>query len=93
MLSDETGQREGALVEYLRTFPLPDGPRSERVEYVCDPNYDDALSGGCVPVDRDYDCSELRSWGIANIPVIGEDWMLLDEDYDRVGCEFSPAAE
>jgi hypothetical protein len=57
------------------------------IEYDCDPNYDDAQSGGCVPADRDYDCGELRSWGIANIPVIGEDWMLLDDDGDGLGCE------
>jgi hypothetical protein len=72
--------------------------------YVCDPNYDVALSGGCVPADRDYDCWELRSWGIVNIPImdttirpnttgaampsfIGDDWMLLDDDHDGMGCE------
>ena len=35
----------------------------EVVRYPCDPNYDHAQSGGCVPADRDYDCWELRSWG------------------------------
>jgi hypothetical protein len=60
---------------------------TEFVHYDCDPNYGDAQSGGCVPADRDYDCAELRSWGIAGIPVIGEDWMLLDDDGDGQGCE------
>jgi hypothetical protein len=59
----------------------------EFVRYECDPNYGDAQSGGCVPGERDYDCGKLRSWGIASIPVIGEDWMLLDDDGDGLGCE------
>jgi hypothetical protein len=64
----------------------------EYVSYECDTNYGDAQSGGCVPADRDYDCGELRSWGIANIPVIGEDWMLLDDDGDGWGCNVVASA-
>ena len=62
------------------------------VYYLCDDNYGDALTGGCVPdgsgrimpgiendIDgRDYDCDELHAIGIGDIPVIGTDWMLLD---------------
>ena len=49
-----------------------------------------------MPSDRDYDCFELRSWGIVNIPIrdttifVGEDWMLLDDDHDGIGCEVEP---
>jgi hypothetical protein len=92
-ISDGSGQRMGTLFQHPRVTPTPNGPHNEYVEYVCDPNYDHAQSGGCVPADRDYDCWELRSWGIANIGVIGEDWMLLDEDFDGVGCEVGPQPE
>jgi hypothetical protein len=64
---------------------LPDLRRS--VFYPCDPNYENARSGGCVPDNHDYDCPELRSWGIANIPVSGRDWMFLDDDGNGIGCE------
>jgi hypothetical protein len=74
----ETGKRQGEL-ESMST-PV------QRYRFDCDPNYVDAYSGGCVPADRDYDCWELRSWGIASIGVI-QDWMLLDDDGDGVGCE------
>jgi hypothetical protein len=40
------------------------------ISYVCDVNYWDAQSGGCVPADRDYDSDELRAWGIVNIRVV-----------------------
>jgi hypothetical protein len=74
----------------------------EVVRYPCDPNYDRAQPGGCAPGDRDYECWELRSWGIVNIPIKnfssaiatelkGDDWMLLDDDHGGVGCEFYPA--
>jgi hypothetical protein len=89
-ISDESGQRMGTLTQHPLIPPSPDGPRNEVIEYECDPNYDDALTGGCVPADRDYDCEELRSWGIAQIPVIGDDWMLLDDDHDGMGCEVEP---
>jgi hypothetical protein len=88
--SDESGQRTGTLIQYPRVTFTPDGPRNEVIEYECDPNYEDALTGGCVPADRDYDCEELRSWGIAQMLVIGDDWMLLDDDHDGVGCEVEP---
>lgn len=76
-------------------------PEGQIPSYACDPNYEDAQSGGCVPADRDYDCWELRSWGIVNIPIlnypyptlpshIGDDWMLLDDDHDGMGCEVEP---
>ena len=98
-----SGERnQGVLVEQVlngipgdAVYPVPghgwsmetlDGT-PEVVWYVCDANYDHALSGGCVPADRDYDCGELRSWGIASIPVVGEDWMLLDDNGDGWGCE------
>jgi hypothetical protein len=66
----------------------------------CDANYGEALSGGCVPADRDYDCGELHALGIGDIPVIGDDWMRLDgyQDYatgewvylpDGLGCEWA----
>ncbi|MCA9878173.1 MAG: hypothetical protein KC442_10335 [Thermomicrobiales bacterium] len=77
------GGRSGDALDFARREPLD----REFIYYECDPNYDDAESGGCVPSDRDYDCSELRAWGIASIPVIGEDWMLLDDDGDGWGCE------
>ena len=97
-LDTEQLDRRGALQEVVPNGILGDAlypvngrvgsfPSGEIVEYACDANYDDAQSGGCVPADRDYDCGELRSWGIANIPVIGEDWMLLDDDGDGLGCE------
>lgn len=44
-------------------------PDGQFISYTCDDNYEDARSGGCVPADRDYDCGELQSWGIVNIPV------------------------
>jgi hypothetical protein len=64
----------------------------------CDPNYG-ATSAGCVPGDRDYDCPELHSMGIGDIPVIGSDWQRLDGFYnyyggywesypDGLGCEW-----
>jgi hypothetical protein len=96
----EVWSRNGALVEQVPNeiprdalYPVAGSvsvsPYSGRewVTYDCDTNYDDAQSGGCVPADRDYDCGELRSWGIASIPVIGDDWMLLDDDGDGWGCE------
>lgn len=80
--------------ERISRLGTPDG-RFIYGSYVCDPNYGNAISGGCVPADRDYDCGELRSWGIVNIPVLFEigigDWMLLDDDHDGMGCEFQPA--
>lgn len=82
-----SGQRgRGVLVEQVSS-------EGELVYYECDSNYGDAESGGCVPSDREYNCVELRSWGIASIPVTGDDWMLLDEDGDGWGCEpvFVPA--
>lgn len=91
-----TGKRIGTL-ESTTT--------SEMVRYACDSLYSDALSGGCVPDDRDYDCEELRTWGIVNIPVRKSsqsgafipsqvvDWMLLDDDGDGIGCEVEPAEE
>lgn len=76
-----SGQRgRGILVEQVPSD-------REIVSYECDPNYGDAESGGCVPGDRAYDCVELRSWGIASIPIVGEDWMVLDDDGDGRGCE------
>jgi hypothetical protein len=97
-VDEESGWREGALTELApygtnRDDPYPIIGRHDSmtlfqmVYYECDENYGDAQSGGCVPADRDYDCSELRSWGIASIPVQGEDWMLLDDDGDGWGCE------
>jgi hypothetical protein len=99
----ETGEvwsRNGALVEQVPNeiagdarYPVAGSvsvsrySSAEWVTYECDVNYGDAQSGGCVPADRDYDCGELRSWGIASIPVIGEDWMLLDDDGDGWDCE------
>jgi hypothetical protein len=92
-LESATGTRTGRLGDH-------EG-RMIYGSYVCDPNYDDALSGGCVPADRDYDCGELRSWGIVAIPVrtarptstppIIGDWMLLDDDHDGLGCESQPS--
>lgn len=92
--------RQGVLVEQTPTgipgdavYPVNGRVRvsstsgAELVYYECDTNYGDARSGGCVPADRDYDCGELRSWGITSIPVIGEDWMLLDDDGDGWACE------
>jgi len=76
------------------------GPDEQVINYTCDINYGDTQSGGCVPADRDYDCWELRSWGIVGIPVrtptpntnppIRGDWMLLDDDHDGLGCEYVP---
>ena len=57
----ETGNRMGVL----DSVEIP----GESIEYVCDPNYGHAVSGGCVPADRDYYCVTLRSWGIANIRI------------------------
>lgn len=83
----------GTLIGTLRAA---DG---RTIRYTCDTNYRGAQSGGCVPADRDYDCTELRSWGIVNIPVMPPipgakhqrgDWMLLDDDGDGVGCEVPP---
>jgi hypothetical protein len=88
----KTGKRIGTL-ESTTT--------SEMVRYMCESLYNDALSGGCVPDDRDYDCDELRAWGIVNIPVVKSrpgvfipsqvvDWMQLDEDGDGIACEVNP---
>lgn len=91
-----TGKRIGTL-ESTTT--------SEIVRYPCESLYNDALSGGCVPEDRDYDCDELRAWGIVNIPVVKSsqsggyipsmlvDWMHLDEDDDGIGCDVDPAEQ
>jgi hypothetical protein len=95
----KSGRRTGRL----RT---PDG---QVISYTCDINYRDAGSGGCVPADRDYDCDELRSWGIVNIrvrtpvsnprpvvtppPGLRGDWMLLDDDHDGLACEVEAASE
>ena len=100
LLELELDRREGALVEQVpngipgdAVYPVngrvsvSQYSGAEWIYYECDTNYGDALSGGCVPADRDYDCGELRSWGIANIPVIGGDWMLLDDDGDGWGCD------
>jgi hypothetical protein len=92
-ISRESRQRLGAVLQQPRLPLSPDGPRNDDIEYVCDLNYDDAQSGGCVPADRDYECWELQSWGIANIPLIGEDWMLLDDDGNGVGCEVIGTAQ
>ena len=100
LLEQGLERREGVLVEQVPNGITGDAlypvtgrvtvsqySGAEWVYYDCDTNYGDAQSGGCVPADRDYDCGELRSWGIASIPVIGEDGMLLDDDGDRIGCE------
>jgi hypothetical protein len=78
------------------------GPPHEAVAGAdpCDVNYGRTASGGCVPADRDYDCSELHEMGIGDIPVIGTDWMHLDgyQDFateqwiaspDGLGCEWA----
>lgn len=57
----ESGKRIG----HLKEVATP----GETIRYVCDGNYGNAESGGCVPADRDYDCDELRAWGLVNIPV------------------------
>jgi hypothetical protein len=51
-------------------LPTWDQERSDRsdLHYDCDLHDGDALSGGSVPHNRDFDCLELRSWGIVNIP-------------------------
>ncbi len=90
-----------AYVEYedggpIGTLRAADG---RVIRYACDVSYGEAQSGGCVPADRDYDCAELRSWGIVNIPIMRAipgarylrgDWMLLDDDHDGLGCEVPP---
>jgi hypothetical protein len=56
--------------------------------YGCDWNYATTRTG-CVPAEQgDYDCFDLRAMGLKDIRVIGDDWMLLDEDGDGFGCEF-----
>jgi hypothetical protein len=61
--------------------------------YGCDWNYA-TTRRGCVPDQPgDYDCPDLRALGLSDIRVIGDDWMLLDEDGDGFGCEFDPDAE
>jgi hypothetical protein len=72
---------------------LEEERRFQSVVYPCDVNYGNARSGGCVPDNRDYDCPELRSWGIVNIPVTGNDWMLLDDNHDGMGCEVEAVSE
>jgi hypothetical protein len=62
--------------------------------YGCDWNYGTTWTGGCVPDQQgDLDCPDLRAMELGNVRVIGDDWMLLDEDGDGFGCEFSYAAE
>jgi hypothetical protein len=57
--------------------------------YGCDWNYA-TTRAGCVPAEQgDYDCPDLHAMGLWDIRVIGEDWMLLDEDGDGVGCELT----
>jgi hypothetical protein len=82
-------------VGWLMHLPTWDQESSDRNDlyYDCDIHYGNALSGGCVPHNRDFDCPELRSWGIVNLPVIGEDWMLLEDNHDGMGCEVKPKAE
>jgi hypothetical protein len=57
------------------------GTGSSAAQTWCDPNYG-PTPAGCVPGDRDHDCPELHSWGIGDIPVIGDDWQRLDGYYD-----------
>jgi hypothetical protein len=79
---------DGSRIGWLLHLPTWEhGSDHKDFYYPCDTHYGDALSGGCVPDSRDFDCPELRSWGIVNIPVIGEDWMLLDDDGNGAGCD------
>jgi hypothetical protein len=61
--------------------------------YGCEWNYATKRTG-CVPDEQgDFDCPDLHAMGLSDIRVIGDDWMLLDEDGDGFGCEFDPRAE
>lgn len=48
----------------------------------CHPSY----AGRCVPMGRDYDCSEIDG----PVTVVGPDVYRLDRDRDGIGCEPSP---
>jgi hypothetical protein len=80
------------------TCALNAGVGTARAQVGCDGNYAPTYAG-CVPGDRDYDCWELHSMGLGDIPVIGYDWQRLDGylDYDTgewlsypdgLGCEW-----
>jgi hypothetical protein len=60
--------------------------------YGCDWNYS-TTKAGCVPDQPgDYDCPDLHAMGLWEIRVLGDDWMLLDEDEDGLGCEIDREA-
>ena len=59
--------------------------------YGCDWNYAMKMNGGCIPSEQgDLDCVDVYALGIFFIHIIGEDWMLLDEDGDGIGCQNPP---
>ena len=88
------GAQQPCSLDILRCGESPDicsfdasGNILDGPAYGCDWNYATHPTG-CVPEGfGDYDCDQLLLTGLSNIRVIGEDWMLLDDDGDGVGCE------